>query len=145
MALRLAPVEWPSSSTGGPRKEKPHEHRQECLCHWKSWSEGQRYKTKQNLAGMGEGEEAGVGVVFVGDRCETKAGELGGDFGGAFGGFGFDDESMRAPRGDGDLVGATEFAGGVEPGGIVFAGEEGHGLSIGNDAMPPDDRRRGCI
>ena len=56
---------------------------------------------------------------------------MSGDFGGAFGGFGFDDEGVRAPGGDSDVVGAAEFAGGGEPRGIGFAGEKGHGLSIG--------------
>jgi hypothetical protein len=80
---------------------------------------------------VGEGEQAGVGVVFVGDGFESKIGELRGDFLGAFGGLCFDDDIARAPGGDSDAVRAAVVAGLVEPGRFLFvAAENSHERSL---------------
>ena len=87
-------------------------------------------KAKRSI-GVGQGEKAGVGVVFVGDGFETKIGELRGDFLGAFGGLCFDDDIARSPGGDSDAMRAAEVASLVEPGGLFFvATENGHERSL---------------
>lgn len=47
---------------------------------------------------MSEGEDAGVGVVRVGDGLEAKVSELGGDFSGALRGFGFELRARQNSR-----------------------------------------------
>jgi hypothetical protein len=80
---------------------------------------------------VGEGEEAGEGVVVAGDGFETEVGELIRDFFDAFGGVRLDDYVARAPSGDGDACIAAEVAGLVEPGGFFFvAGENSHERSL---------------
>ena len=79
---------------------------------------------------MREGQNASVVVVWVGDGLETKVGELGRNFRSAFRGFGFDDESVRAPAHNGDVASTAEFAGRVEPWRILGAGEQRHNGSI---------------
>jgi hypothetical protein len=87
-------------------------------------------KAKRSI-GVGQGEKAGVGVVFVGDGFETKIGELRGDFLGAFGGLCFDDDIARAPGGDSDAMRAAEVASLVEPRGFLFVtAENSHERSL---------------
>ena len=85
--------------------------------------------------GMRERQDASVVVVRVRDGLEAKVGELGRNFSSAFRRFGFDDESVRAPAHNGDVVSSAKFVGGIKPRRILRAREEGHRGIIGSQKL----------
>src|SRR6516164_6477367 len=91
---------------------------------------------------MREGQNASAVVVWVRDGLKAKVGELGRNFSSTFRGFGFDDESVRAPAHDGDIASTAKFAGGIEPRRILGAREERHRESIPSPRLKGATRPR---